>query len=156
MREGLAHESKRLDIRERKGEKQWRGTGKEILQLVATATRKQLISVCDVCECVWACRSISVADKWPDTTCGERSILTIISSSFLFISSDLSVALVLHHNKLQHTNPLMAKPPDHDTHKHTDIHWWTHHILFLIGKLGLEMNWMNWITWGHFGKILLR
>lgn len=56
MREGLAHESKGVDVRE-KG----RGTVKghrEILQLVATATGKQLISVCDVCECVWACRSV--------------------------------------------------------------------------------------------------
>ena len=70
---------------------------------------------------VWACRSVSVADKWPSTTCGERSILTIISSSFPFISSDLSVAPVLHHNKLQHSNPLMFKALNttHNTHTHT-------------------------------------
>lgn len=58
MREGLAHESKRLDVRERERERNSEGAQGRILQLVATDTGKQLISVCDVCECVWACRSI--------------------------------------------------------------------------------------------------
>lgn len=83
---------------------------------------KQLISACDVSECVWACRSNSVADKWPNTTCGKRNILTIISSSFPFISSDLSVAPMLQHNKLQQSNPLMVKHPDHDTHTPMHTH----------------------------------
>lgn len=87
--------------------------------MVTTATGKQLISVCDVCECVWACRSISVADKWPGTTCGERNILTIISGSFPFISSDSLVAPVLHHNRMQHSNPPMVEAPDHNTRTHT-------------------------------------
>lgn len=51
MRGGLALESKRLDGRGRakKGSEIVKGSaGKEIRQLVATATGKQLISVCDV------------------------------------------------------------------------------------------------------------
>lgn len=51
MRGGLALESKRLDGRGRakKGSEIVKGSaGKEILQLVAKATGKQLISVCDV------------------------------------------------------------------------------------------------------------
>lgn len=60
--------------------------GEDCVQSVATATQKQLIRARDVC--VRSCRSISVPDKWPDTTCGESTILTIISSSFPFISAD--------------------------------------------------------------------
>lgn len=51
MRGGLALERKRLDGRGRakKGSEIVKGSaGKEIRQLVATATGKQLISVCDV------------------------------------------------------------------------------------------------------------
>lgn len=51
MRGGLALESKSLDGRGRakKGSEIVKGSaGKEILQLVAKATGKQLISVCDV------------------------------------------------------------------------------------------------------------
>lgn len=107
MREGLADESKRLDVKRERGEAK-RGTRKKnIPHLVTTATRKQLIGVC-VSESVGL---ISVADKWPNTSQGERNILTIISCSFPFISSDMSVAPVLHHNKMQHSNPLMVKPP---------------------------------------------
>lgn len=148
MSEGLAHESKRLDVREKKAEKQWRGTGNEILQLVTTATGKLQIGEWDVWVCVWACGSISVADKWPNTTCGERSILTIISSSFPFISSDWSVAPVLHHNKLQHSNTLIVKPPDHntDTHTHQTLINTSHPFPLRQNGAGDELKFNNFQT----------
>lgn len=139
-----------MAIRERKGEKWRRGTGKETLHLVAMATRKQLISVCDACLGLY---DHPVADKWPNTACGESRILTIVSSSFPFISSDLSVAPALHHNKQQYSNALILKPPDHDTHTcttHTDTRF-TPHILFAFVQNGAgdELKFSNLLKLGE-------
>lgn len=66
--------------------------------------------------CFWACKNHPGAEKWPNTTCGERCILTVISSSFPFISSCWPVTPVLHHEKQQYSNPWLVKPLDHDMH----------------------------------------
>lgn len=134
MREGLAHESKCLSLGESKRERWWRVTREEMLRLVAMAS-----SWSALVPAVWADASVRVADKWPNAACGERRALTIVSRRFPFISSDLSVALVLHHNKRQYSNALDCETPpntphSHDRETHSRL---TPHILFLFGKMGV-------------------